>query len=72
MKHIIKSCHFWFWLVYVIGVIFYFSYKDYLLGQNDILKTLETIEVYFLFVIFSGIWLLFYGMFITSADIEDI
>ena len=72
MKNIIKSCHFWFWLIYIIGIIFYFSYKDYLLGQNDISKTLEVIQVYFIYIMFTGIWLFIYFLWIMNADIDDV
>ena len=74
MKRFLKfiKYHFWFWLIYGIGIVFYLCYKNYLFNQNDISKTLEVLQVYFLFVMFSGAWLFIYGMFIMNADIEDI
>ena len=66
---IIKSLHFWFWLVYIIGVIFYCYCDNNLPGPDGLLKTMESIELYFTFVGLSGLWLFLYVPVIMNVDV---
>ena len=63
---ILKSYHFWFWLVFIGVTLFVWFYGEYLLNQDDFIKSLEAGQTFFLWVLFAALWFFAFAMRILS------
>lgn len=68
MGKILKSVHFWAWLIYIAAAIFTYVYQQNCLKQDDLLKMLDSFSAWFIFIMFSGIWM---GIYFFLAELFD-
>lgn len=71
MKHllsIIKSFHFWAWLIYIVFTVFAFIYPHVATYSNRIDEAFAPLEWFYIWVMFVAVWTGAYLMTIMLVE----
>ena len=65
IKRVLKSYHFWVWFVWILSIVFVDRYMNYLDKQPQwyFLNFCDQMEVYFLWIAFTALFLGSYSLF---------
>ena len=66
LKNVITSYHFWIWIVYIAFALFTYYYPKVHIYENVVDKIYAPIEWWFIFIMFSSIWLFVYTLLILN------